>query len=634
MVIRYWARPEQGVKRFEFGRNKAIPDAGELVKKATRSKVKMSENANNIIVPTESSGAAIVVSTGDSSQNPTTHFADDTLGYQAKLYAEKQEDPFSDLIIAPSSQTIVDFLQRPSIISSGVFTASDSGILYIDDITSLITPPKQSRMNNIYTWRADFDLTLQVNADRFQQGRYILFYLPTGGVSPPAIGGNVLAWRNMHTCHLTKITQLPHVEIDLATQTHVSLHIPYISANPMNTWSSTTATAGAGLGLFGIVPYSKLDPGTGGSTTCGYTLLGSLSNVQIGAASVGQAGDASTAEAKAKGVGPLTQTLNKVSKSIGIFGEVPIIGSYARTVSWFTKLMSNSAEIWGWSKPTALSAPIRNDRKIHVYSAVSDGSHYGKPLGVMSENSVGVPSSIPVSVDEMDLAFVANHYAYISSYSWTGAQSAGTTLADISVTPQGSYTWSKGQVHTPLSFVSNQFARWRGGIRYRFKLVKTAFHRGRLAVAFYPGLSGGAGNLAYSELVFREIVDVNLTSEFEVCCPYMVAPPWLYGQAPIGVLHVYVVDPLVAPATVSNSVNVLVEVAAAEDIQFACPVNWQVEPYCPSTAQSGESYTEVSCFELGPKIRKPNYRLAAETTGEVVKSVRQLIKRNWNLSGP
>ena len=114
MVIRHWARPEQGVKRFEFGRNKAIPDAGELVKKATRSKVEMSENANNIIVPTESSGAAIVVSTGDSSQNPTTHFADDTLGYQAKLYAEKQEDPFSDLIIAPSSQTIVGFLQSLS----------------------------------------------------------------------------------------------------------------------------------------------------------------------------------------------------------------------------------------------------------------------------------------------------------------------------------------------------------------------------------------------------------------------------------------------------------------------------------------------------------------------------------------
>lgn len=164
--------------------------------------------------------------------------------------------------------------------------------------------------------------------------------------------------------------------------------------------------------------------------------------------------------------------------------------------------------------------------------------------------------------------------------------------------------------------------------------MKTAFHRGRLAVAFYPGLSGGAGNLAYSELVFREIIDVNLTSEFEVCCPYMVALPWLYGQAQSGVLHVYVVDALVAPATVSSSVEVLVEVAAAEDIQFACPVNWQVEPYCPSTAQSGESYTQVSCFDLGPKTRKPNYRLAVETTGEVVKSVRQLIKRNWNLATP
>ena len=202
----------------------------------------------------------------------------------------------------------------------------------------------------------------------------------------PGITGNVLQWRNMHTCNLTKITQLPHVEIDLATQTHVTLKIPYTSVYPMSTWSTTNSSSDFGLGPIFIIPYSALNPGSGGSTTCGYTLLGSLSNIRLGAASVNQADDG-TLEAKAQGVGPVTSILRKVSMASGLFSDVPLIGAYARNVSWFTKVAAKSAAYWGFSKPLALAAPGRVDRKVTTFNAVSDVAHYAKPLGISSENA-------------------------------------------------------------------------------------------------------------------------------------------------------------------------------------------------------------------------------------------------------
>ena len=625
-----FSRPEHVAKRFIRPATSLYP-VGVLAKNVTTGSHEQMSETRNDVAPPETSGTAEVRPTTDSSQNPTTKFADDSVGYDATLAHLSVRDPFSKLITAPASQTIIDYLQRPSIITSGSFAATDAGILWIGDVTALFTPSKQPRITNIYTWRADFELTLQVNADRFQQGRYILGWLPIGGALAPGITGNALQWRNMHTCNLTKITQLPHVEIDLATQTHVSLKIPYTSVYPMSTWSTTNASSDFGLGPVFIIPYSPLNPGSGGSSTCGYTLLGSFANVSLGAASVNQADDGSL-EARAQKIGPISSVLRKVSMASSLFNDVPLIGGYARNVSWFAKVAAKSAAYWGFSKPLAIAAPTRVDRKVTAFNAVSDVAHYAKPLGISSENSVSFPSSVPVDVDEMDISYIVSHPAYLASFTWTTALASGNILANVNVTPQGSVTWSKGVVHTPLSFVHNQFYRWRGGIRYRFKMVKTAFHRGRLVVAFYPGINGTAGTLSTSEMVFREIVDVSLTSEFEVCCPYLLPTPWRSAGQSMGVLHIYVLDPLVAPTTVSTSVTILMEVSADTDMQFAAPATWLYEPYCPSTAQAGgEEYTETPCFVLGPKASSPNDMLTAQTSGETVKSIRQLLKRNWHI---
>lgn len=565
--------------------------------------------------------------------NDTTKFADDTIGLEANIGGVTHTNEFVTQLIAKSSQTIIDYLERPSVLTYGSFTTTDSGILWITDVVNAVTPPKASRLSNIFTIKNDFKITLQVNADRFQQGRYILFWLPSGGGTPPSTLGQNLAWRNMHTCTLTKITQLPHVEIDLATQTHVTLNIPYTSIHHMNSWSTSGNSMVYGMGPIGLIPYSKMNPGLGGSTTCGYTVWGSLQNITIGSASYNQM-NVSVKEAKAHGQGPISGVLDKISKTAMMIGEVPLVGPYARTTSWASALAAKAARIWGWSKPLALASPMRVDRKINTFAAVADVTAFHKPLGVMSENSVAVPPNIVSVVDEMSIDYIKKVPAYISSFNWPTSSTAGTILFQTTVAPNNYTSWSSGFTYTPASFIAAQFNRWRGSLVYTFKLVKTSFHRGRLLVAFYPGtFSALSVPMDGSEFVYREIVDVSETNTFSVCCPYMVPQPWLssgsMGFQISGTLIVYVVDPLVAPSTVSASIDALVEVAAGDDFQVAVPAAWPYEPYSPSTAQMAEQYVETPCFDLGPKASSVDDRLPVFTIGETVKSVRQLLKRQW-----
>ena len=144
------SRPEHVVKRFIVPATHFRP-VGVLAKNVTTGSHEQMADTRNDVAPPETSGTAEIIPTIDSSHNPTTKFADDSVGYDASLAHLSVRDPFSKLITAPASQTIIDYLQRPSIITRGSFATTDAGILWIGDVTALFTPSKQPRMTNIVT---------------------------------------------------------------------------------------------------------------------------------------------------------------------------------------------------------------------------------------------------------------------------------------------------------------------------------------------------------------------------------------------------------------------------------------------------------------------------------------------------
>jgi hypothetical protein len=82
---------------------------------------------------------------------------------------------------------------------------------------------------------------------------------------------------------------------------------------------------------------------------------------------------------------------------------------------------------------------------------------------------------------------------------------------------------------TPMSFAASCFKYWRGDLVFRFDVVCSAFHRGKLAVIFEPNIAQYGLITASFALnkQYMKIVDIQETQTFEVCVNWASYRPWL-----------------------------------------------------------------------------------------------------------
>lgn len=580
--------------------------------------------------PTESAGT-LVQAPSEGQVLSITKFNDDTLGASAAPISvvTHLRDVIEDLHVE-GSEDIIKFLTRPTILTSGSVSTTDTGIMYsVDPFVALMqSAVKKDKLSGVFMFRADVILTLNINAVRFQTGRYILGWIPSGGASVGSTG-YVRKYR-MHTANLQTISQVPHVEIDLGTQTHVELRIPYTSIYPF-VLNSPSLNPIMNIGKAFLIPYVPLQAASG-DTTASYTLWGAFDNVTLS----GPSYQSSFGEAEVKGTraGPLTSGLRKVARASSILGEIPILGSGAMSVAWAAGILARAADVFGWSKPVNLGTPNYVVPRLIPYTSASDQQGTSQVMGVSSTNRlVSFPGSGTSAQDEMSVDFLKQVYALYRIVQWSSSNGVGTTLTTFAIDPsQFKLTYGKGSTFPPVSMLAAVAGMWRGSFKFRFKLVKNEFYSGRLLVDFFPSYNAGtlSGNMGLTEYLHRVIVDLRTTSEFEVCVPYISPTMYMnYGES-VGVLEVYVLDALVVPSTCPSTVNIIIEVAGGGDFEVERPTmedtsgTW--EPYIPAVAQSAD-FEAFPCYPLGGSEK--NAKAIVPSTiciGERLESLRQLAK--------
>jgi len=256
-----------------------------------------------------------------------------------------------------------------------------------------------------------------------------------------------------------------------------------------------------------------------------------------------------------------------------------------------------------------------------------DGDSEARSLGFISKPGVllnhGLSGS---SLDEMDFSYIVRKYAYFKQFNWT-LLSTGV-LVTQKVIPVVSVSASTGLSYPPISYLTNFFSYWRGSIKYRFKIVKTEFHSGRIQVCFYP--TDESVFTASSYYVNRQIIDIRQHNEFEVIVPYISRSPYasVSGDESIGTLTVEVVDALVAPATVNNYVTFLMEICGGDDYELAQPKDNTVA-FTYAIPQSGLDDTSKSIsFCIGNSVVNANpITASALVVGDKISSLRSFLKR-------
>ena len=533
---------------------------------------------------------------GSAPDASTTKFTDDTVGLSSEPIGE--QDILGAVLGGLSiggSKTLVDYFSKPTKIASGTLSTTDAARLKEIDVDQVLltNTNKSMKLLGNHMWRADIRVRLQVNATPFQAGRYMMFWVPSGGALGTDPGYQV--FYKMHSAHLMNMTQCPNVQLDLAKQTHCELLIPFVSAYPYHDMLTTGSSMG--LGKLVLYPYAALRAGSA-STTASYTIWANFENITVSGPTVNQSGG-----------GP---------------GESPR-GTF------------KAMHLSGRTKTNVGGDSTRYHRYNMPNVAQATGGTYASSLAISGDALLMAnPGISRTTTDETSIDHIKQQFAYFETVNWTTAQIADTNLKRYDHNPwsyQKSY--DKGFVTTPMTFLAQHFMMFRGGMKFRFKLVKTAFHSGRLAVAYFPTYKKSTQTWAASsaEYAFREIIDVRETSEFTISVPYICPEVWSEGT--VGFLAIDVLDQLVAPNTVDSTVPILIEVAAAEDMKFQFPLELPYRPWCPTTVQSGnDQIVEVNTETVFVPPRVLGDTALVSTFGEQVDDILVLARRFCANPGP
>lgn len=546
--------------------------------------------------------------------------------------SEVRETPINKILIESTHtggvDTLKDFLSKPTILATGTLQTSDVANSWLSTWVlpqALFASAKQlTKLKGILMFRADIEITFKVNATRFQQGRYLLRWVYFAGGRNMA-GGEKLA--GAHIANLTATTSANCTSIDLATQTTVSFVIPYASVSNYSLVDQTDTQRGPICRLY-LIPYDPLQAGSG-VNTAQYTLYARLMNITTSGNVVLQSQKLIRVEQDAGGVGPISGTLTKVSKTTSLFGSVPLLSPYLSSVGWLADTAASAAKIWGYSKPITLDPPKTIVRRMQPSMANSDQVFAGHKISnlVVAE----VPKNTGrarCDVDEMAFQYIAGHFAWIKTVTWSNTQTSSTLLSTIPVgIGMDNTAIGKGHVWPPCDYIAQVFAAYRGGVKYRLTIPKTEFHSGRLCVAFVPWDSNSAvvapANVGETDNLYRVFWDVRESNTLELDIPYVSMRNFTNVGRNFGYLYIYVLNELMAPSTVPSSVNILIEKAAMDDIEYAGPFrgfytqsSWP-EPYIQFQSGSvklGQSGVAADIFPI-------------ESFGERVVSLRALLKR-------
>lgn len=585
-----------------------------------------------------------------------------------------------------SQPTIKDFMAKPYLLDSGVFSVNDVGNSFSMFHTSMAlkqNPAYYEKLTGILAVRYTTVVTLQVNANKFQQGYYKLCFLGTGGMElgPNAVGART-NWINSHRANRSQISQLYGVDFYLSTDTSVQLKIPFISSFPSLNYSPYVSTTTLGdPGVFFIYPMSALKSGPT-VTNPGYSLWVHYEDFEtLGNASPNVGGDpwAPPAPPPVQGEvqsgyrrkvvrkrnvdliteernedGPISSSLRITTSALETLSGIPLLTSYVTPMAWATGVLAKVASAFGYSKPLQLDSLVRVKSSAFNYLPNADQKDDSVPLGLISTNHVNIaPGFAGTNDDEMAIDYIKSVYGLIKVQNWSSADAPQTLLYSVDLYPTNFTYDGPGTTvgilnYTPVGYASTFFEQYTGGFEFRVKFSKTQFHSGRLMICFNPreaSVSKKITTFDSAPYLQRLIIDVRDKDEVSFIVPYVSVIPWRpvridgtsYSPS-YGSLDFYVLDALSAPDTVANNIDFFIEVRGAADMRFAVPCNFRTVVAVPGELQSGTSSTtnlnahaDIDLSNGGAQdtnLSKEEYCI-----GEAVTSFRQLLKRGGFLVG-
>jgi len=559
------------------------------------------------------------------------------------------------LVDGTEDLSLGQFLGRPTLIDTTNWVAAD-----IVGVKTTILPWQlflnntliKKKIDNYAFLRAKLHIKVVLNGTPFQYGQMRVHYSPLEATVSAKVRSNTVSPVPL----LVSWSQQPGFYIYPQANSGGEMVLPFLyHRNWLDITTSNT------VGNFGTLRYTIFSPlksaVTGGSTNVTVRTYAWMSDVHLMGSTTKLA-----LQSDEYGVGPVSRPASALARMASNLSHVPIIGRFATATEIGASAVSQVASLFGFT-----NVPVIED--VCPYQPMNAPmlatSQIGTPVQKLTldpkqELSIDPSPHGIGSVDELAIANLKVRESYFGTTSWSTTDTEGTLLFNNRVTPVlmtqtdlvNSLDVVVGQraYHTPLSWLSTMFNNWRGDIIIRMKVVCTKFHKGRLKISYDP-INDIATTDPPENAVYTQIIDIGEGDDIEIRIPYHQALGWLKmralnpdnwapglpAMAPTqgldnGMLGVRVLTALTAP--VSGSINLLFYVRAADNFEFANPVE-QIKglqatnyPVPSFFALQAEDKVDVvtKTIVLGPPatVFPERYGL---NFGECVSSLRTLLHR-------
>lgn len=507
--------------------------------------------------------------------------------------------------------TIVDFLKRPRNIDTVQWLSTTPSFTLlatynIPDVT-VASRSIACKCSDFRFWRWTTTFEFVINVNRFSIGMLIAVLVPF----PSLTGGN----ENLQS--LTALTAYPHVFIDAGSAPTAKFTVPYVGRRAAYDSMSDLITPWAAVHLY---VFNQLN-GTTGSTSAYVTTFVYCSDISTAIPvwnDVAPFGPPSALRPKAQMnteaerdsvVGSLTTRTQRAAKTAVSVAKAGagVLKDLGAAANWVKELAPGLLTAAGFSKPTNLElndSMIQQPAKGLCSFNFTDNS---VPLCANYKNSLSINQEIfGTKTDEMDIKYVASKPTWLERVNWPDTAQPGQVLATYPVTPGFCGSASNLEVLTTLlGYVAHMFRLWRGDLCWKLQFVANQFYSGRVALAFYSGLTtlDIPPFIAFDEvdMVPKVYCDIKNSTDCTFTVPYAMHVPYLQTRIASrtstgtnftfasldtlnvsqGTLVLFVVNPLVHPATVPSTIPINVFVYGGPNIEFQIP---SFDSYVPVAA--------------------------------------------------
>lgn len=577
--------------------------------------------------------------------------ADSTMGTVVALPTRK--DPTRDNVFKSVDDSMANFLSRPILAATYTWTplqATPFGATLNPWTLFFGNSRVINRLNNYMLLRANVHVRFLINGNGFYYGRLMADYQPL------PLNDDVTSASTTNFFNATAASQRMKVFIDPADCCANEMDLPFVWPRDA---LSPVSSEWASMGVINIRELTGLKHANAAVQPLTISVFVWATDVQYAmptsvpsASLVAQAGDE-------YGSGPVENMATAIGGAAAHMAQLPVVGPYARATSVAASAAARFARAAGWSRP-AIIAPDTGMRPRYISSlAPADAGDNVSKLTVDSKQEISVDTSV-IGIDlpdELSIAGIGARESFLTSFGWATSTVSGDLLYNMRVAPNLCNLASSFYYLPAAAFASLPFAYWRGKMRFRFQIVASAYHRGRLRLVFDPSyVKTLESNVQYTRIIdIAEERDITVEVDWAQTAHYLPVSSLATGNTwhkstaftvangnANGVLGIYVMNDLATPnSTVNNDISINLYVSTV-DLEVAAPRT-------TGNGLSGYNNIYTNVVQAGEEMDNPGSGnepgcgvATSDTTignapvdshdadvyfGEVITSMRQLLRR-------